>query len=491
MVRDRLTLRAATGFLFATLLAGYMSSCGGDGNGPSGQGSVEGVVYLPFDLTAGLLPASSATVRLSGGDYSMQVVTGADGAFAFADAPARELMLTADFGSCGSAASMTIEIVADETLSQDIVLSPSDPGNCIDLPYAGAARMVVDETNNTGLLLYDTQFRPKPLLVRLDLASGEAKVAELSDVTNVFDIELVSSDLAVVNCQVGVTFGLRFFDVTTLQADGADIPYHNSQGASIIHPGRIALDASHSTVFATHAYRPGGALVGGVYAISVASRSLIDADLISGDGKPGFDNELVAGAMVWPYNVAFDPDAALAGEILVGNRQGTFVTAIDWSRWGTFNRDAGLSIPTTGVRQIEMDPDVTGFGVVFWDFAGGFGVGASAPTPILSYESGSSGSALTYTESGRDLRSGDHILTIIPERQSWFTIVYDPSSPFPDRHHAIEQRSLTTLGPIMRFNTSRSTEPPLIARAFGINATTGRIYVGYQALAVLEVFSIQ
>ncbi|HUU44110.1 MAG TPA: carboxypeptidase-like regulatory domain-containing protein [Acidobacteriota bacterium] len=482
--------RTTVTLLIVITATGIAMTCGDDnGSGPTGYGSVTGIVRVPFDLTAEFQPAAGVTVRLTGGDYDSSVVTGEDGVFLFEEVPNLQMTLSAEQGPCFTVAGVSVTAIADETVTQDLTLASADPGECFGLPRAGAARMEVNLTGDAAVLLYPTGSGTHPALAVFDLVTGEGAVEELADLDAVYDIKLIAADLGILNYKSAAGYGLRFFHPASLSLDGDDVIYVPAPLSGTHEPGRLTCDDLGQTVFVTHGTRQLANVSGMVFAVSVSGRTLIDADDDDGDGLAAFDNDLVNGTLNWAFNIAFDPDA---GEILVANRQITIgvpptVTAIDWTQWGSFDRDGGLSAPTEGVRVIDMDPGTSGFGVEFWDFTDGYGVAAHQNTPILLYESGGESFTPPYhTEVQIDLRSSDLVLKILPERQSWFALVFKPSTG----KKAVEEWTLSTLERHHRYESRFPASSGLVPRAFTVDGVNARLYVAYVGEPVLEIFDL-
>ncbi|MBI3873168.1 MAG: carboxypeptidase regulatory-like domain-containing protein [candidate division Zixibacteria bacterium] len=489
-------MRRIGAVMLAAFVAALTTTCGGGGGvEPPKTGSVVGIVNLPFDLTAALIPADTARVHLFGGDYSQTKKTDANGRFVFDQIPVRTMTLVATYGSCLADTQKAISVPENDTLRLNVNLTASQPTECLILPYAGAARMEIASGSNRGILLYDTLAHvttpPKPAIVVVDLMTGEGTSHQFADLQNVYDMALAGADVAVFNFKSADGYGLRFWNVTTMSKSREDIIYEPDRSTQ---PGQLTLDDTHTTVFVTAGRfsDPWGS----VYAAPVSGGDLNDADDDLSNDKFAFDNGLVAGSLGWAYGIAFDP---AAGEILVGNRltdvgQPPSITAIDWSKWGSFHR--GSPSGTPGVRVVPMDAGVTGFAVEFWDFAGGKGVAAkslSGVAAMLLYPSAGTTYSEQLVESGVELRSNDHALTIIPTRQSWFSIFDDPSRPDGVRK-SVEERSLSTLARLRRFETRHAPfnleDPIPDARAFAFDNSTGGLYVAYRNLPLLEVFAL-
>jgi len=471
--------------------------CGDGGNGPTKFGAVAGTVYLPFELSAALKPAVGATVRLSVGDFDTSTVTGDAGTFFFDQVPARTVRLVASLGTCLADTQVAVRVTEGDTTAADVTLSSSPSSNCFGLPFAGAARMEIDPASNRAVLLYDAAYtsadRSHPAIVVVDLTSGEGSTHEFADLDDVYDLVLVSGTEAVFNFKSATGFGLRFFDVAAMTASRADVIFETDLS---FQGGRIALDDLHERLFVTVGNQPVFTPVGKVYALSLVTGLWLDADNDPADGDFAFDDDLVAGALGWAYNIAFDP---AAGEILVGSRvvpflQSPFLTAISVSKWGTFDRDSNLTAPTPGVRKINMDPGegFTGFAVEYWDFAGGIGVAAkslSGRAGMVTYTSGGTTFTTKLVEENTQLVADNQFLTIIPERQTWFTLIEDPGRPQAVRK-SIEERELSTLQRHNRYETRFLEDPPLVPRGFAVNTQTQRLYVAYQNSPILEVFEL-
>ena len=327
----------------------------------------------------------------------------------------------------------------------------------------------------------------------IDLATGQYSHASLSDLTDVYDMKIINSTEIVFNFKSDAGYGLRFYDPVAMAKSGDDATYPSAQGSQLDLEGRIALDADKQTVFVTHAIRDGRVIAGKVFAIGIAQRQLIDADNNIFNGAFAFDSSLVSNSLRWAYNIAFD-DAA--NEILVGNRTSPTVTAIDWSMWGEFDREAGLAIPTAGVRVIDMEPpppynEDESYGVEIWGFAGGNGIAIKSipgKVPILRYESGEDTWSNYYVETAIYPATTNNAVKIVPERQSWFTAFRDPSREFDGVITAVEERPFDSLERLYRFE-SRYIENPSPS-AFAIDTENKLLYVAYGQQTFIEVFCL-
>ncbi|MEW5702291.1 MAG: carboxypeptidase-like regulatory domain-containing protein [Candidatus Zixiibacteriota bacterium] len=462
--------------------------------------AVRGTVYLPYELSAAMTPASGVHVRLRGGDFDSSVVTGTTGSFFFRDVPVRSgYKLTFAASLCLSVPEQTVEVLKNDTARVDVTLAQNS-GNCYGLPFSGAARVEIDPVGGRTILLYDSAYlsagRSHPAIVVLNLATGQGSTHEFSDLEDVCDLALISADEVAIYGRSVSAFGVRFFNIATMAASRADVVFETDMS---FLGGRLALDDTREWLFATVGRQtlsfPDP--VGKVYAVSLRSGLVVDADNDPADGNNAFDDDLVAGALGWAYNIAYDP---LAGEILVGNLsvpfpEGPFLTAISLAKWGAFDRDSDLVAPTAGVRKVNMDPGegFTGFAVDYWDFAQGIGVAGRSQSAFLmvTYETGGT----SYASKLRDnkvhpaTRDLDHVLKVVPERQTWFMLLDDPSRPDEVRS-AIEERELSTLQRHNRYETQLVVDFFLVPRGFAVDAQAERLYVAYRNEPVLEVFDL-
>jgi DNA-binding beta-propeller fold protein YncE len=462
-----------------------VAGCGDDDNGSDNFGRVDGTVYLPSTLSASLQPAEGVTVRLSGGDFLETLTTGADGRFGFDDVPARSMTLALTPGTCLADTQMTVTVVKNDTLTRDVTLRVDAGGDCIPLPYAGAARMEIDGASNRGVLLYDTAVRAKPALVVIDLATGAVGAVEFADLANVYDLAFVTGDVVVFNCfKTGEGYYLRFWNISTMTAHRGDI-YYTSDPVQV--GGHLAVAPGGGDVFVSHQTRPGlFSFDGQVYCLNVESGDFTDADNWELDGRFGFDSSLVGASVNWPYGLAIDPTTS---ELLVANYNDTVIVAIDLNYWGTFDRTANPTAPIPGVRKIAMSTGQAGYRPLLWAFGGDRGVAASPSFGMLGYQSGASSFSGLLVEPSLTLTSGSHHLVIDDTRGTWYTLVSDPARPQSTRE-SVEERSLTTLAKIRHFGTRFIETPALDPRAFAVNPQTGRLYVGYTNKAILEIFPL-
>jgi hypothetical protein len=486
--------RLTTLFLLTTLIVSVGGCSGDGGTKPEQFGAVEGVVRLPFKLAASGEPIEGVSVHLTAGDFDTVTTTDATGAFFFAQIPARQADLSAAFGSCLSVAGQSVVVRANDTVSADLSLESHADRDTISVGWAGATRMEIDPATNRAILLYDAAARGgTPGIVTLDLTTGQFTSTDLSDVTDVYDLEIINSNKVVFNFKSAARYGLRFFDPVARSQIGSDVIYPSAQAGQVDYEGRLAIDAAGENVFVTHVIRAGSVTKGKIYAVSVSQQQLLDADDDPFDGEFAFDADLVANSILWAYNIAFD-DAT--NEILVGNRTSATITAVDWTMWGQFDRGAGLSVPTAGVRVIDMTPpppynDDQGFGAELWGFAGGNGIASKSlpgKVPILHYESGAETWTDFHVETIIFPASTNHVVKIIPQRHTWFTAFRDPGRDFEGVIAAIEERPFGTLQRLYRYESRFIEEPG--PRAFAIDAANKLLYVAYDEYTFLEVFCL-
>lgn len=479
----------------AVLVLLVMSGCGKDkGPEPVGFGAVSGTVRLPFSQAASAAPAAGARVRVFGGDFDTTTTADTLGTYTIQSVPARTMSVSATAGECFEVTRSGIFVRKNETTTVDLSLESHTEFDSIPLPLAGAVRMEISPSATWGVLLYDSAVVwPKHVtLVRIRLADAAVDQVEFNDLIDAFDIRFIGNDEVVFNFLSASGFGLRFVNLATLTADGSDIVYDSNRDG---FGGRLTLDGSRQHVFVTHTVlRVSDRLtyVGKVFACSVAERMLVDADNDPSNGIVAFDTALVRGSLAWPNNIAFDD---LGHEILVGNRNAGYTTAIDWTFWGTFDRRAGLVAPVAGVRKVAMNQQDQRLQVRYLDFADGVGIAADHQySEMVRYQSGDDGSKLLYTETAASLKSEDHFhfLTIVPSRQSWFTLFEDITQSDNQKWQtAVEERSLSTLRRVNRYESHLFVLPDRgQPRAFAVDAVHKHLYVGYRNRPILEVFCL-
>ncbi len=483
---------ASTPMIMLLILSIGGCSSGG-GTKPTQFGAVEGVVRLPFKLAASGEPIEGATVHIQAGDFDTVTTTDASGAFFLDQVPARQADLSATLDPCFSV-TQSVVVRAKDTVTADISLQSHADFDTISISWAGALRMEIDPSANRAILLFGAAARGgTPGIASVDLSTGQHTNTDLPDLTDVYDLKIINSNEVVFNCKSAAGYGLRFFNPVTMTKIGEDAIYPTAQEGQSDIEGRLALDAAHENVFVTHVIRQDRTINGKVYAVAVTQQQLIDADNDIFNGEFAFDANLVANSILSAYNIAFD-DAT--NEILVGNRTSPTVTAIDWSQWGEFDRDAGLSVPTAGVRVIDMAPpppynDDQSYGVEVWGFAGGDGIAIksfSAKVPILHYESGKDTWSNYFVETTISPSLTNHVVKIIPERQTWFTSFQDPSRQFEGVVTAIEERPFDSLQRLYRYESRFIDQPN--PTAFAIDAQRNLLYVAYGQQSYLEVFCL-
>lgn len=494
MAAKQLTpIRGHAGFVILLLLVLSIGGCGSDnGTKPEQFGAVGGVVQLPLALEASDQPVEGASVYFQAGDFDTVTTTDAEGVYFLDQVPARQATLSATFGSCLSV-TRTITVRANDTISADLSLESHALFDTLSVGWAGASRMEIDPAANRAILLFGAAAPGGPRIVNIDLATGQYDHADLSDLTDVYDLKIINSNEVVFNFKSDAGYGLRFYDPVAMAKIGEDAIYPSAQGSQLDLEGRLALDAARQTVFVTHAIRDGRVIAGKVFAIGVPQQQLIDADNDIFNGEFAFDSSLVKNSLRWAYNIGFD-DAA--NEILVGNRTSPTVTAIDWDMWGQFDRDSGLTVPTAGVRVIDMEPpppynEDESYGVEIWGFAGGNGIAMKSlpgKVPILRYESGEDTWSNYYVETAIYPATTNNAVKLVPERQSWFTAFRDPSREFEGVITAIEERPFDSLERLYRFESRHLEEPS--PSAFAIDTENKLLYVAYGQATYIEVFCL-
>lgn len=474
--------------LIASLMIVAISGCGDDDNGGNGGnkfGRVEGVVYLPFEIAAALQPAAGVVVNLAGGDYSQNRTTDAEGKFGFNDVPIGAKTLSYSPAACLADTHAAVTVFEADTVSVSMTLAGDVSGDCISIPFFGAARIEINTATNVAVLLYDTAKRPKPALVVVDLTTGAVSSIEFDDLTSVYDLAFVSGSVVVFNCLKSGSYYLRLWNVSSMEPHRSDIFYTNQQ---VRVGGRLTVAPNGVDVFVTHQTRT-PALVedGQIYCLNLLTGTYTDADNASLDGNFAFDSSLVGASVNWPYGVALDENTS---ELLVANYNDTVIVAISLSHWGTFDRSANLVAPIAGVRKISMSTGVAGFRPYIWGFSGSRGVAAHPTAGMLAYESEGTAPSATLFETGIGLTSDKNHLVVFPDRGTWYTLVTDPARPQSVRE-AIEERSLTTLAKSDRFESRFLETPALDPRAFAVNTQTNRLYVAYNNKAIIEVFTLE
>lgn len=486
LIMHRTSASVAMAILTLTLLSGCSS---GDGNGPAGFGTVKGTVHLPFKFAAANEPVEGATVLITAGDFDTTATTDANGQFVVGSIPSGTAAVTATLGTCLAEHFPSVSVPANDTLRLTITLASDADFDTIPVPWAGAIRMELEPANNRAIMLIDAASTGgAPEVVVVDLSTGQAQSALQTGLTDVYDLAVVGPNLVVFNFLAPEGHCLRFFNPSTMEKVGNDVLYFPEQ---TVHPGKIALDDLRENVFVTHGVRLGTQVAGRVWAVNIAQRQMIDVDDDIFDLVFSFDTNLVAGSLGWSYGISFD---AATQEILVASRQSKFITAIDWTMWGDFDREANLSIPTTGVRRIPIVPqsgDSVGFGVEIWGFAGGYGIAAkrlSGTAPFLRYSSGGSAADMMFTETAIAPASTNHTLKVIPERQSWFSMFRDPDRANNGVQHAIEERSTATLQRVYRYESMYIDDAT--PTAFAVDTDNGLLYVAYSGRKAIEVFCL-
>ena len=482
-------LRFLVATLTVTLVSALLAGCGDNGTTkPVDPGTLRGVVQLPYKLASDAEPIEGASVRVTIGDFDSTATTNANGVFIFPVVPAGTGTVTATLGNCLSATDNAVGVVSNITTDITLTLDSEADFDTISVGFTSPIRIELSPDGLHAVLLYDSQGGTRtPRLATVDLMTGTVQTQTISDAVEVYDLKFVNSQAIVVNLLTSSVYCIRFFNPLNLLMVGNDVIYHGA--GSDNYGGRLAVNPTGELVFISHTVQDGPNFNGQVYAVSVAQRAMLEADNKPLNGLFALDNTLVGGALGWAYNLVFDP---AANELLVGNRISNFITAIDWSKWGTFDRDAGLSMPTEGIRHVIMEPPSPynqGFGIENFDFAGGVGVASrlrSGPTPIMRYESGGTAEDLYYLEEQSYPSATNHIFRVIPSRDSWFSVFSDDTRG--DKRRAIEERSLETLQRTYRFESRYVLNPSELA--FAVDPAAGLLYVTYKDRTFIEVFCL-
>lgn len=476
--------------LILTLGTALFVGCSDGGTKPVDPGTLRGVVQLPYKFAADAEPIEGATVHLTLGDLDTTATTNANGVFVFPMVPTGTGTVEAALGSCLRAENNAVGVVSNITTDITLTLESQADFDTISIGWSAPVRMELSPDGRRAVVLFDAQSgSPGPALASVDLMTGSLQTHLVSDAVNLYDVKFVNTQAIVAILETSSVFCLRFFDPVTFATLGNDVIYRNRGGND--YGGRLAVDPTGAYIFISHAVQDGPNFNGAVYAASVTQHALLEADNKPLNSLFALDNDLVGGALGWAYNLAFDPDA---DEILVGNRTNNYLTAIDWSKWGTFDRDAGLMMPTDGIRHVDMVPPSPydqGFGMENFDFAGGVGVASrlrSGPTPIMRYESGGTSEALYYLEETAVPAATNHVFRIIPSRDSWFSMFSDPTRVDASARQAIEERSLETLKRTYRFESRHVLNPAPLG--FAVDPAAGLLYVTYQSKTYIEVFCL-
>ncbi|MBD3297928.1 MAG: hypothetical protein GF341_04670 [candidate division Zixibacteria bacterium] len=494
--------RTHTAILIGMLAIGAVVfwGCGddnGNGNGPVEPGAIAGVVQLPFKLAAAGEPVEGAIVQLTAGDLDTATTTDANGEFLFTDVPAGNAQVDVTFGSCLAVTRDDATVTENDTTDLILELESHADIDSVTVGWANATRMELSPNGDRLVMIFNAAARNgTPGIATVDLGTKSATTRDLSEFDDVFDLQFVTSQLAVFNYRSGNSYGVQFVDPTTVAQSGSDVMYQNFDG--IQHDGRLVALPSGTDVFVTHGIRkPENTrrAFGIVYRISVPQRNLVDPDDDVFNGEFAFDNDLVGGALGWPYNIGYD---AVRGEVLVGNRDSTTVTAIDLSHWGDFDRSVNLSMPTDGVRHITMAPPQVyidqGYSVLEWGFDGGQGVATrlvgGKRAPILRYTSGGNASDLFYLDTVSFPASSNHLLKIIPERNSWLSMFRDPERSFSGNEFAIEERSLSDLRRVYRYESRFLDTFDPRPTAYDADPIAGYLYVAYKERDWVEVYCL-
>lgn len=460
---------------------------------PPGFGAVTGAVRLPFTAAASGAPAMGAQVRITAGGFDSTIAADSSGIFLMDHVPAGTASVTATLTSCFSGSRTGVRVVKNDTVTADVTMASQLDADTIALPVivstSAPRQMELVPGGNQAILLYDTSAVSPlpPSLLSVNLATGVAQLTQFTDLRQAYDLKVVGPNLAVFSFLSIAGFGLRFVDLTTMTKSGRDVLYDS---VPIGLPGHIAMDNTSEHVFVAHARWQGTSFVGKVYAVSVTQRELVDADNNPGDGSAAFDTLLIRRSVGRAYNIAYDNST---DEILVANNDAGFITAISWNKWGTFDRAAHATMPVPGVRSIRVNAQIEQFQPWFLGIGDGSGVALWPQNAwAVRFSSGSGAADLAYTDPTVAMSSEVHYLTVVPSRQSWFTLFSDFTEPDVDKQQrAVEERSLNTLHRLYRFQSHHFVLPDRgFPRTFAVDAANKRLYVAYSNRPILEVFCL-
>ena len=488
---EHLTNRRFFGVFLLGVSFLVFTGCNSDGGSkPTGYGAVTGYVWLSESMAASGSPVAGAQVHISGGGFDTTAVTDTNGIYLVEEVPTRTVTIWASSGACFTSPESQVTIKKADTVVINLLLPSRVDTDTIPLPGSGAARMEIVPGGGRAVLLYDsTGSAPRhPSIVTVDLATGVSQKTEFTDIAEAFDLRLAGTNTAVFNFRSGAGFGVRFVNLASMTAAAGDAIYSTDPNG---FGGHLVLDNSFEHVFVAHAIQQGFNYIGKVFAISVADRKVLDADNDSTDGNAAFDTLLVRHSLGWAYSIAFDDSRH---EILVGNRDLLYVTAIDWTKWGTFDRTAHLAAPIPGVREVTLGTPISQFQAWYLGFEGGVGIAARPQTTdMIGFESGADQGAVSLTVANEFLKSDNLFLTVVPSRRSWFTLFEEDEivGSVAMTLTAVEERSWSTLERINRFESHHFLRPsPGVPRAFAVDATNRKLYVAYRNQPFLEVFCL-
>jgi hypothetical protein len=129
--------------------------------------------------------------------------------------------------------------------------------------------------------------------------------------------------------------------------------------------------------------------------------------------------------------------------------------------------------------------------VELWGFAGGNGIASknvSGEISILHYESGADSWSNYYVETPIYPATRNHVVKVIPQRNSWFTAFEDLAREFDGVIAAIEERPFTSLQRLYRYESRFLEEPG--PTAFAVDAENKLLYVAYAQQTFIEIFCL-
>ena len=475
------------GSLAAAILL-FFSGCSDGGSKPVGFGAITGTVRQPYSTTATASPVAGARVRVAGGDFDTTTTADSTGTYLIDDVPARVMTVSATAGDCMSGSTANVTVKKADTITVDVILDSRADFEAIPLPGSGAVRMEIAPGGGQAVLLYDSLGAApgRPSVIRIDLNTGAASSLGFTDIIQAYDIRFVNDGEFVFNFRDAIGYGVRFVNLATMVATG-DLRYSSVPSG---RAGRLAVGPSGQVLFVTHqifqVFPDRFVKEGKLFAINIPSRKLIDADNDTTDGLVAFDTSLALGSMAYPYNIAYDPSE---DEILVGNHDGDFLTAIKWSEWGHFVRQSKPA--SQGVRKIPMT-SLPAEQVWFFGFASGVGIVAQPNGATARYLSGAAAGDVFHAATQVTMSSDSHFMTVVPSRQSWFTLFQDLTESDPLKQQtAVEERSSSTLRRLYRYESKHFVLPDRgFPRAFAVDAANKRLYVAYLNRPIMEVFCL-
>ncbi len=366
---------------------------------------------------------------------------------------------------------------------EDKLTTPGPRAEIIGLTYDNPVAIKISPSRHWALLLHDSSSSRGPAVQLVDLQHHSVVEKRILDYHDVYDIEfLPNNEACVAGCMMGGTgYAVQFLSLPSLTL-GARVVTTDAGGTH----GFLAADSAGGCVYYAHA---GGGNNDAVYKISLATKTLVDAD---SDGQAPFalDNALVSGIFNQPSHLVFE---SATRQLMVANLGGDYITVIDSSVWGHLNRQrphsfpglagtARLSTVSGGVSNLRAESMCGSQGKNV--FAGRTGGAAYLARFSADYDSVNLASPTGTLWNHRPFRSVD--MQVDPSEPVFSVFILEKDGATV----GIGQYSLNSLHQVVSpFRTQ--TIPDTSISAFGLDEAANQLVVGDAHAPRLEIISIR